>query len=253
MAADTKPMRRVVGVLSCALLTTVACSSERVAPLDVEPSGPPQIVMSDVERHAEQFDEDLERRPAGSQQEFAAAAYLLGHLQRAGYVVQLDYVPVKDLVRSTNVVAEAPTDPPEVVVVIPYDGNDGGMGIGLFLEVARALRVRLQEHSVGFVALGAESAKVSGGSLGSRRLARRLLDDEMDPVIVELAVIQEGEPAAVDGDASSVFIRTSGLALEPKERTDIVWGAAGFDHVILSGDPVELGDALLEYLEEAGG
>lgn len=240
-------------MLLCLVLVAAACSSEEVAPVDVKPSGPPDVVVEDVGRHAEQFDRDIPRRPAGSQQEFAAAAYLLGHLQRWGYVVQLDYVPVEDLVRSTNVVAEPPAGAPTVVVVIPYDGRNGGEGLGVFIEVARALRVRVSDHHAQFVALGAERATVSGGLLGSRRLARRLLDDELQPTIVELAVVETGEPYVVSGDAAAEFLRASTGAGEQASGTDVVWERAGFRHAVVSGDPAQVGAALLDFLEETAG
>lgn len=246
-------MRRAVPILLCLVLVPAACSSEEVVPVDVKATGPPDVVVEDVRRHAEQFDRDIPRRPAGSQQEFAAAAYLLGHLQRWGYVVQLDYVPVEDLVRSTNVVAEPPAGEPAVVVVIPYDGRGGGVGLGLFIEAARALRVRVPEHHVQFVALGAERATVSGGSLGSRRLARRLLDDEARPTIVELGVVDTGEPLVVAGDAAADFLRAGDGAGEEASGSDLVWSRAGFRHAIVSGDPAQVGAALLDFLEEAGG
>ena len=234
-------------------MAAVACGSEDVAPAGIEPVGSPTVAIEDVQRHAEQFDRDLRRRPAGSQQEFAAATYLLSHLQRAGYVVQLDYVPVADLVRSTNVVAEAPEPPPAVVVVVAYDGTGGGAELGSFLEIARAIRVRAPGHSVGFVAMGAEHAEVSGGLLGSRRLARRLLDDDLDPTIVELGTVRQGEPLVAAGDAARGFAASAGSGIETSPEMDIVWDRAGFDHVVISGDPTELSAAVLGYLEGAAG
>jgi hypothetical protein len=241
-----------VFLLVCWMIVAVACGSDEDSPVGVGPDGAPDVVTEDVQRHAEQFDRDLPRRPAGSQQEFAAATYLLGHLQRAGYVVQLDFVPVEDLVRSTNVVAEPPGGDPEVVVVIPYDGRDGGEGLGLFLETARVLRVRTADHRVEFVALGAERARVSGGFLGSRRLARRLLDVGLGPTIVELASVKTGDPLEVTGDAAGDFLGTTGADGDGRP-SDVVWARAGFPHVIVSGDPAEVGAALLNFLGEAGG
>jgi hypothetical protein len=246
-------MRRSFRMLVCSILIASACGSEGVGPVDTRPSGRPDVVAEDVQRHAEQFDRDLPKRPAGSQQEFAAATYLLGHLQRAGYIVQLDYVPVQDLVRSTNVVAQPPSEEPRVIVVIPYDGRGGGEGIGVFLETARALRVRAADHAVEFVALGAERAKVSGGLLGSRRLARRLLDDGVEPTIVELAAVETGEPLLVAGDAADDFLEIARGGGDERRGSDRVWRRAGFQHAIVSGDPVVVGAALLDFLEGSAG
>jgi hypothetical protein len=118
-----------------------------------------------VDDHAAQFDDSLDDRLAGSQQEFAAATYILGHLQTAGYVPLLDPVPVQDLVRSTNVVAEPPSgERPQVVVTVAYDtrpeSRPAGAALGLWLELARSLYARDREHAVEFVALGAERTRL---------------------------------------------------------------------------------------------
>ena len=191
-----------------------------------------------VERHATQFDRDLASRPAGSQQEFAAASYLTAHFQKAGYLVELDAVPVEDLVRSSNVVALPPSrEEPAIVVAAGYDTTPGsrpaGATLGTLLEVARALRVAVPEHSVQFVALGAEHTGLGGGRLGSRRLARVLQDAELDPEIVQLVAIADGEKDAFDGPAEDDFCR---LALEarPEPRGG---GAVACSSVGLGIDP----------------
>ena len=142
-----------------------------------------------MERHAEQFETDLASRPPGSQEEFAAASYITAHLQKAGYVVRLEDVPVADTVRSSVVIGVPPSgEPPAVIVTVSYDTpigepDDDGTDLGAFLELARALRVAQGLHDVQFVALGAQSDDM----LGARRLARLLLDDEIRARIVHLA------------------------------------------------------------------
>lgn len=190
--------------------------------------------MVTVQRHAEQFDEDLGPRPAGSQEEFLAATYILGHLQQAGYVPLLDAVPVGNLVRSTNVVAPPPAGKtPVFVVAVAYDAgpNDSsGDEIGTFLELARALAVREPNHDVEFVALGAE--RTSDEHLGARRLAKQLIDDDVDPLIITLEVDDGTAAAFSDAPAGSVF------------------AAAGFSHRVAIGAVDPLGRMLLDFLTD---
>lgn len=161
-------------------------------------------------QHASQFEDDLPHRPAGSQQEFAAATYITGHLQQAGYLVELDAVPVEDAVRSSNVIALPPSgEEPEIVVVVAYDTGaqnlDAGTSIGTFLEAARALRVVVPNHSVQFVALGAENTRLDGGSLGSRRLIRILQEDGVEPQIVRIGETEFEDPFVAAGFERDVF------------------------------------------------
>ena len=164
-----------------------------------------------VETHGDQFDEDVPVRAPGSQEEAVAGSYLLGHLQLAGFAPFLDPVPVRDQVRSTNVVAPPPSGvPPDVVVAVAYDTASGnevtGQRIGLFLEMARALNVADPQHEVAFVAMGAESVE----HRGSRRLAQYMLDEGWEPVVYTI-----GDELASEQDAMS---------------------AAGFEHEFLSED-----------------
>ena len=187
------------------------------------PTGPPTIDPDAIEAHAAQFEGDLPERTAGSQQEFAAATYITAHLQQAGYVVEFDSVPVADTVRSTNVVALPPsTEDPELLVTVAYDQGSDDRAIGVFLELARALNASDPGHSVEFAALGAESAEVEGGSLGSRRMIKLLQDRDLDPEVI-----------AVGGSAA----------------TQELFEAAGFDYRSVDPDDPEI----LELLGDNGG
>jgi hypothetical protein len=217
-----------------------------------------------VRAHSVQFDQDDPRRPAGSQGEGIAATYLLGHLQRSGYEVYLDPVPVSNLVSSTNVVAlPAAGEDPSVVVVVAYDTAPGipdtSPALGLFLEVARALKATGKGPAVEFVALGAERAEVSGGRLGSRRLAQFMRDRAQHPVVVSLEGVALGGrgPAVISGGASkeivaaaraaSVMVRTENGHTPTLE----VFRAAGFRSLALGGPAGSAGPLLLEYLVES--
>ncbi len=244
-----------------AIVALASCSSESRRFETPEVSGPPQVQMDVVEQHSEQFDTDVPQRLAGSQEEQAAASYITGTLQQNGYFVRLESVPVADLVRSTNVMA-APSgsDEPEVVVVVPYSTGPGhdssGLALGLFLETARALNVEEPQHAVHMVAVGAEYADVEGGALGSRRLARFMLDEGWDPLVIQLVDITQGGSLTVSGDRSEELVDAmtaitgpftefdqGSLSIEPD-----VFSTAGFDRLLISGDAEKVGDVLIEFL-----
>lgn len=197
-ALDTKCVKKVL--LFVFLLASCTDGGNAPGP-GASPSGPPTIQPDVIERHAQQFEEELPDRIAGSQQEFAAATYITAHLQQAGYVVEFDAVPVANTVRSTNVVGLPPsTKDPDYLVTVAYDAAGRPDAIGTFLEVARALRAAVPAHSVEFVALGAESAQVDGGHLGTRRLIKLLQDRELRPKVFLLAdSSEEGDPFEAAG------------------------------------------------------
>jgi hypothetical protein len=269
MSADTKPVSSRLRVACAALVVaTAAGACGSAEPPETQPApaeGPAEIVLNTVEQHARQFDDDLPVREAGSQQEFAAATYLTGHLQQAGYAVRLESVPVGDLVRSTDVVALPPGgDDPVAVVVVPYDTAANlppqGEDLGLFLELARALRVEEPAHAVEFVALGAELTDRDGGRLGTRRLVRLLVDAELKPPVISIAVSPQG---GFDATGTDVAVRlneiASDLGLErsrssadpafPKllDSTKVL-AAANLDFAVASGGAEELGRVLLSWL-----
>jgi hypothetical protein len=269
MTADTKPVpSRLLAVCAALVVATVmgACESAEGPETQAVPArGPAAVVLNTVERHARQFDDDLPVREAGSQQEFAAATYLTGHLQQAGYAVRLESVPVGDLVRSTDVVALPPSgDDPLAVVVVPYDTAPNlppqGEDLGLFLELARALRVEEPAHAVEFVALGAELTGRDGGSLGTRRLVRLLVDAELAPPVVSIAV---SPGAGFDATGTDVASRLNEIASEQElERSrpsadpafsrfldsTKVLAAAHLDFAVASGGAEEVGRVLLSWL-----
>ncbi len=166
--------------------------------------------------------------------------------------------PVADLVRSTNVVARAPTgEDPEVVVTVAYDTSQDvptdGRALGLFLELARALRVARPDHNVSFVALGAEHVDRGKGNLGSRRAAQELLDIEADPIVISLGSVVDDGCVTADGDELLKVPVVEGCS-SPEVLPDEpdVFAIAGFDHVSLSGDPVAMGRMLLDFLSTYG-
>ena len=252
-------MRRTL--LALLLVAGAACSTLPEGQKATKPAtGPAEVRAGTVEEHARQFDEEEPVRLAGSQEELAASAYVVAHLTDAGYVSRLDAVPVENLVRSTNVVALPPSgEEPDVLVVVAYDSTatsePGGLAIGVWLEVARALRTIELEHSVQFVALGAEHAPQGGGRLGSRRLARQLTDEGRSPEVVVVEDVVEGDgPAALAGAAAAAIEKEArSLGIEVRAAPAMsgageVFDRAGFDTTVVGGGAHALGPVLLSYL-----
>lgn len=253
---------RILVFALAALACGAACAdSSPGGPLNVEPSGPPEVRAATVEAHAEQFDAEVPERRAGSQQEQIAATYILGHLQQAGYSARLDSVPVGNLVNSTNVIATLPgTAEPAVVVAIAYDGGGAtsasGRALGLFLELARAVTVADAQHRVEFAALGAENSDLEGGAhRGARELAELLEAQRRDVVVVVLGEVTAQGPVAGDGAASllqEAGIRAGnpagGLNRKASE-TSAVLTEAGYESAWVSGGATELGATLLDWLD----
>jgi hypothetical protein len=235
-----------------------ACASDTSVSEPPAPIGPPRVRLEVVQRHGRELAGELEERSAGSQEEQAAAIYILGHIQRAGYTVRLDGVPVSNLVRSTNVIALPPGGgEPHVVVAVSYDRGpaaDGGgeETVGTWLELARALRAVRPLHAVEFAALGAEHARVRGGELGSKVLVQDLRDEDIRPLIVTLdADTGTGGVTALGPGATEVMAiaRRMGIAFRRTKATAAdAFTAAGLDHLHVGGGTAQVGRVMLEYL-----
>lgn len=262
---DVPPKRlygsRAVAALLCFAAFVGGCSSDGEDAQLAKPSGPSRVDLAAVQKHATQFDTKLPLRPAGSQEEEIATSYLLAHMQQAGYLVRLDGVPVQDQVRSTNVVAPPPSGelPTEALVVAydtPPEGPSNGETLGLWLELARALNVKDPQHTVEFVALGADHAELPGAPLGQRRLARFFTDEGLKPSIV---MIEPGEEVSLAGPAAPVLAalfpkgtRPDALKTDcPESGCEGPLEASGFVVSTMSGPAPVIGSILLRYLSEA--
>ncbi|HEV2757094.1 MAG TPA: M28 family peptidase [Actinomycetota bacterium] len=256
-------MRAVRTVALALLLLGAACSTlPEGQRSDAPVTGPPEIEPATIERHAAQFDEEEPVREPGSQQELAASAYIVAHVTDAGYVFRLDAVPVRDLVRSTNVVALPPGgEEAGTIVVAGYDSTEtsepNGHAIGVWLEVARALRVVDRAHGVQFVALGAEETQTGDGRLGSRRLAQQLSDDGRSPAIVVIGNVEAGgervevsgaAEEAIRGEAASAGVPVRVVATGEGSGTAGVFTAAGFDTTLVEGGAEAVARVLLAHL-----
>lgn len=240
-----------------ALLVAAACGGPTSRPSEVDPTGPPTVRPDVVADHAQQLDEELADRPGGSQREQATSQYVLGHLQLAGYFVQLDAVPVANLVESTNLVALPPNgEEPETVVTVAYDADERsktGEAVGVFLELARALYAADPDHRVEFVALGAENTEEH---LGSRRLAQQLRDEDRSPNVISIAPAPGDEVGAVGALAADIedAAREADVTVGPPPDPSTFGGVdvferADFDSAVVGGGSAdELGAVLLAYL-----
>lgn len=234
------------------------CSAVERAPEAPPVEGPARFDADAAFNQAAQFEEEIPARPAGSAEEQGAAAYILGTLQRSGYIGRLDGVPVADTARSTNVIARPFSDASSAMVVAPYGTGpgapDSSLALGTFLELARALTAIEPGHKVAFAALGAEFTGVEGGHLGSRRLAQFLIDEEQSPLIIQFGSIAEGEPLAVAGDANDVLLGS--LGSDGAGRAELpqpdVFKEAGFSRIVVSGAPQDVGELLVGFLSNLG-
>ncbi len=265
MAVDTRRMYRLFTAAVATVAALASCTGGGSGPAAaVDAPGPAGVQLDAVTEHAKQFDEDLPERPAGSQQEFAAATYITGHLQQAGYQVRLASVPYKDLVRSTNVVALPPGgEPIAAVVTVLYDTTAGtpphGRDIGLFLEIARAMRVAEPDHRVQFVALGAEVTAENGGNLGSRTLAEELAGLEEKPPVIGLLEVTSGgfrAPGPAGDDLNRIALELDLPLARPLSepllpaylRATTIFAQRRVPHAVAAGGIEEVGEVVLEFL-----
>lgn len=243
---------KIVLTAAFVLVSGACTAAERdlVAPAT---EGPPHFDPAAAFDQATQFEEEVPERPAGSAEEQGAAAYILGTLQRSGYIARLDAVPVADTIRSTNVIGRPFSGTTAAMVVAPYGTGPGApateLALGTFLELARSLTAVESRHRVSFAALGAEFAGIEGGHLGSRRLARFLIDEDESPLIVQFGTIAEGQPLTVGGDANDVLLGSLGEGARSAQLPEPdVFKAAGLNRIVVSGAPDEVGRLLVSFL-----
>ena len=123
------------------------------------------------------------------------------------------------------------------------------------------MRVDQSAHAVEFVALGAELTDRDGGNLGTRRLVRLLVDAEVAPPVVVIAVAPgRGFDATGTSVASDLDEIASSKGLEPSvdvadptlprliESTKVL-GEANLEFAVARGGAEEVGSVLLSWLE----
>jgi hypothetical protein len=148
-------------------------------------------------RDAVRYIASFGQRPADGRHERLVAEHVAGKLASFGYAVKTQRVRLPNGKYSRNVVGRT-GGAPRVIVVAHIDGvydtvaaNDNGSGVAVLFEVARALR---DQQGVLVAGLGAEERHVTGSRyhLGSRKLVRRLTEDERAGVVLALSLDMVG-------------------------------------------------------------
>jgi hypothetical protein len=245
----------VITSMVLAAVSLPACAPRSVRTGPPPALGPPRVQPAVVQQRARWFDRNDPTRVAGSQQELVAGSYLLARLEEAGYLVNLDPVPVGNLLHSTNVIAVPPSGHAAIVVVAGYDTSPSapsdGAALGTFLEVARALRVLDPHHSVEFVALGAEHVAVNGGQVGGRSLIELLKGLSPLPQVVRIGDVSGGPARISVAGQAAALIRSAAVRAHIHVRAGSlpsdVFTRAGFAETVIGGG-LSAGPALLAFL-----
>ncbi|MDP9233230.1 MAG: hypothetical protein M3P01_01605 [Actinomycetota bacterium] len=245
-----------MAIVTAAAALLSGCSRGTVTEGPPPVTGPPRVQIAAIRERAHWFDANDPSRVAGSQQELVASSYLLARLEQAGYLVDLDPVPVGNLLHSTNVIALPPSGKAATVVVVDYDTSasapSDGAAIGTFLELARSLRALHPHHSVEFAALGAQQVAVNGGQVGARSLIELLRPQSPQPQIIRIGQVTEHRPEVSVAGAAAAAIRTAalrtGVALGARGPVpDDVFTRAGLGETTVDGG-LAVGSVLLAYL-----
>jgi aminopeptidase YwaD len=139
----------------------------------------------------------LGQRPAGGRHERQAGGIVLRRLDKLGYHVGVQRFRLPNGQISRNIVGRT-SRPRRVLIVAHIDGvwgtpaaNDNASGIGVLLELARALR---DKPGVMIAALGAEERHVTGSPyhLGSLRLIRSLTSAQRKRIRFAMSVDMVG-------------------------------------------------------------
>lgn len=181
----------------------------------------PQFDSARAMEHLQYLAVDLGSRPAGSDGEKQAAAYIQNEFESLGYDVSIQEFNRGRSGDSQNVIAvKKPqgVDNPEIVYLMAhYDSvavgpgaNDNGSGTSGLLEFARIFKDIQTDKEIRFLAVGAEEV----GLVGSRYYVDQLSQDEIDRSIANFNMDMIGtiwEPATqlfvnvVDGNPNTVW------------------------------------------------
>lgn len=181
--------------------------------------------------------EDIGSRPAGSEAERRAAAYLAGEFKAMGYVVNtvpFDFTTRSASGASQNVIASSATEDPSVPLVIVgahYDSvpagpgaNDNASGTATVLEVARELSMYPTAGvAVRYVAFGAEEV----GLFGSRRYVQSLdtADRKRLQVAISIDMMAVGDRPAFGGSepwVTEALARAASQGYRPMQQSGML-------------------------------
>jgi hypothetical protein len=159
--------------------------------------------------------DEIGSRPAGSENERRAAAYLAGEYRALGYQVQVTpFSTSSGRGESQNVEVRSPNEDPNARLVIigaHYDSvpmgpgaNDNGSGTATILEVARELAATpIPGVAVRYISFGAEEV----GLVGSRAYVNAMSTHDRQRVAVMMSVdmMAVGEQPAFGGSSDWVL------------------------------------------------
>ncbi|HMD85042.1 MAG TPA: M28 family peptidase [Terriglobia bacterium] len=157
---------------------------------------------------AEEFPDRVTGTPAAHR----AANYLRAQLRNTGYVVTLEPFPLwlrGKSVEGENVIAQSEGDSPENVAIIAhYDSQftshqaaeDNASGVGVLLELARALHQSPHSHGLILAATDAEE----WGMIGARELTD-FLKRHHTVAVISIQYIMAGPPRSVEMNCMGQF------------------------------------------------
>lgn len=136
---------------------------------------------------------DVGTRIEGTDKEKRAAEYIISELQKAGYFVRTQQVPVPNGTVSQNImVTKEGFSAKRIVIGAHYDArgdspgaNDNASGVGVLLELARAAKRQGLAPTIDFIAFGAEERideNPDHHHYGSRHYVNSLSAEERDNV-----------------------------------------------------------------------
>jgi Zn-dependent M28 family amino/carboxypeptidase len=142
-------------------------------------------------------------RVEGTDKEKRAAEYIAAELQKAGYAVRTQQVPVPNGTVSQNIIAtKEGFSARRLVIGAHYDAkgdspgaNDNASGVGVLLELARAARVQGLTPTIDFIAFGAEERideNPDHHHYGSRHYVSSLSAAERDQVVGMITIDMVG-------------------------------------------------------------
>jgi hypothetical protein len=151
-------------------------------------------------------------RVTGTPAAHRAAVYLRTQLRNTGYVVTLEPFPLwlrGEPVEGENVIAQSEGDSPENVAIIAhYDGQltshqaaeDNASGVGVLLELARALKQTPHTHGLILAATDAEE----WGMIGARELTD-FLNRHHTVAVISIKYVMAGPPRSVEMNCMGQF------------------------------------------------
>ena len=229
--------RSLIAVLLVMCLLVPTALSTAQGPVDFVA----RIDTEDVMTHVRALSVAIGARPASSEAETRAAAYIAAALQDWGYDVAVETFDLTldgEPVQSRNVIATLPGDDQLVIVGAHMDSvtdatgaGDNASGVAAILAAAEAMAGMDLTHTLVFVAFGAEEV----GLVGSDAYVEALGDDIGNVI------------AMINVDSVGV-----GTNLNVYAGAEITWPESDDDAPTIDGGPTWVRDLSLSLAEDMG-